>query len=389
MQDSYKELLDDSLVIELVDSEVNWIDCHKEINEFLHLKPLWKRYKFTIDNTPLQERSDKFKDDYYRLHHEAHWNWIKNLVTENESWKDKKILIKDVSSKHDPIRGYFKHLKDLSLYIKNNRRELNITDNDLQDLRNRREELTLTANSLHSLIMNDWGRDHEDLGGKLITNPETGIIPTGKYYSKFYLSKLWGILDKYCDAKISGSDYSHHSAKYFTTSKGEEVYVTKSFLNLLYDIFETRRSTFDDIIKYLEPNVPAPPATEQPTKTKESETDLTDDQSIIYNHIKHLKEKNPYKEKIMTDENFNQLFNDLCYLVENNSVPEIKKPLSEIGVSNQSIIYTVRLIHKDLFTTTKIRPSFIEFLQKYFQQLGEIDNMLIAFSKQPPKKYPY
>lgn len=253
--DNYKELLDDSLVIELVDGEVNWIDVHKEINEFLHLKPLWKRYKFTIDNTPLQERVDRFKDIYYWLHHEVNWNRIKNFVIENESWKDKKILIKDVSSKHDTIREYYKHLKNLSLYIKNNRRELNITDNDLQDLKKRREELNFIANSLDSLIWNEWGRDHEHFGGEYMTYTEKNIVSNDMYFPKFYLSKLWGILDKYCDVKNEGSDCSHHSATYFTTSKGEQVYITARFLNLLQNIFEKRRSTFDDIIQYLEPTV--------------------------------------------------------------------------------------------------------------------------------------
>lgn len=128
---------------------------------------------------------------------------------------------------------------------------------------------------------------------------------------------------------------------------------------------------------------------EKLTNTKESETDLTEDQTIIHNHVKHLGGDNSNREKIMTTENFNLLFKDLCYLVQNDSLPEITKPLPQMGVSNQSIIYTVRLIHKDIFTTTKVRPSFIEFLQKYFQQLSNVENMKVAFSKKMPKKYPY
>jgi hypothetical protein len=125
------------------------------------------------------------------------------------------------------------------------------------------------------------------------------------------------------------------------------------------------------------------------TNTKESENNLTEDQTIIYNHIEHLKGNNSNREGIMTTENFNLLFKDLCYLVKNDSLPEITKPLPQMGVSNQSIIYTVRLIHKDIFTTTKIKPSFIEFLQRYFQQLSNMENMKVAFSKKMPKKYPY
>jgi hypothetical protein len=387
MQDSYKELLNDSLVIELVDSEVNWIDYHKQINEFCRVKPLGKHYRFTIDNTTFKERVERCNDHDFYLN--ACCKRHIRFMREYRYWRDKKILIKDISSKHDTIKQYGTYLKNLSLIIRNNRRELNITDNDLQDLRKRRDELTFIANSLDSLIWNDWGRYHEYLGGEYITYTEKGIRPTGLYFSKFNLPKLWSILESYCEVKNLGGDYSHSSATYFITNQGEQVYITAGFLNCLKDIFDLRRSTFDKIIQQLEPITTTPPATAQPTNTKESETDLTDDQKIIYNHIEHLKGDNQNREKIMTDENFNQLFNDLCYLVENNEVPEIKKPLSQIGVSNQSIIYTVRLIHKDLFTTTKIRPSFIEFLQKYFQQLCNMENMQVAFSKRPPKKYPY
>lgn len=123
------------------------------------------------------------------------------------------------------------------------------------------------------------------------------------------------------------------------------------------------------------------------TSTKQA--DLTDNQKVVLKHIEHLKGQNAMKEKIMSDADFERLFKDLCYLIENNALPTISNPLAQIGVSNQSIIYTLRLIHQELFTTNKIRPSFVEFLQKYFAQLSDIGNMQVTFSKKAPKNYPF
>jgi len=130
---------------------------------------------------------------------------------------------------------------------------------------------------------------------------------------------------------------------------------------------------------------PLPPATQQ----KGFDFGLTEEQKAIYKHIEHLKGVNHSKDKIMSDANFERLLNDLYYLVEKDSLPTFEKPLPQIGVSNNSLIYTFRLIHKELFTTKKIRESFIYFLQKYFSQLSEIEQMKVAFSKKPPKNYPF
>lgn len=101
-----------------------------------------------------------------------------------------------------------------------------------------------------------------------------GIIPKGKYNPKFHVSKLWSILNQYCKVKNVGYDceIENHFGACFITNEGEKVYITGGFLNLLEKIFELRRSTFDEIIQHLEPNIPATgdtPATEQPTNTKE------------------------------------------------------------------------------------------------------------------------
>lgn len=113
------------------------------------------------------------------------------------------------------------------------------------------------------------------------------------------------------------------------------------------------------------------------------------DREIILKHIKHLKGLNSFKVKIMTDKEFERLFSDLCYLVENDELPSFDAPMRQIGVTNASLIYTFREIHKEIFTTKKIKDSFIEFLEKYFAQLANYESMRVAFSKKKPKLYPF
>lgn len=114
-----------------------------------------------------------------------------------------------------------------------------------------------------------------------------------------------------------------------------------------------------------------------------------ENQKIIYTHIKHLEGFNNFKEKIMDKNDFRKLFHDICYLVNYDKVPVIKKPLKQIIISNQSLIYTFRLIHKDIFTTSKIKDSFHEFLKKYFLQLNNRENIRGDLSKKAPKNYPF
>lgn len=214
MQDSYNELINDVSVIKLIDCEVNWIDFHKEINAFCNVT-------------------------------QEEYNY----------WKDKKILIKDVSCNDDTVIKYSIYLENLRLNIKNNRRELNITDTDLQDLRDKREELNFITNSIKSIIWDDWGRDHEHYGGKWINYAEKGTTPKGKYNPKFNVSKLFSIFRGKCKVENVGGDYesSNYFATNFIANEGEKVYITGGFLELLKDIFYLRLTTLDNVIKELEP----------------------------------------------------------------------------------------------------------------------------------------
>ena len=214
MQDSYKELINEVLVIELIDCEVDWIDWYKQINAFCNVK------------------SDEY--DY---------------------WKDRKILIKDVASKYDPI-DHCVYLQDLSLFI---------TDYNLQDLIRRKGSLNVITNSLGSLIDDDWGRDHEHFGGEYYTYTEKGIVPQNGYLCKFNLQKLFSIIRSGCMIKNEGSSYDNNSynATSFYTNEGKKVYVTAGFLYLLQSIFKVREDALDVAIQRLTIKSAAPKEIEQ------------------------------------------------------------------------------------------------------------------------------
>lgn len=100
-------------------------------------------------------------------------------------------------------------------------------------------------------------------------------------------------------------------------------------------------------------------------------------------HCQFLKGVNHIKEKIMSDKEYETLIKHVSYLIKYDKVPTITKPQKAINLSNQHLIHTFYLIHKEMFTTLKIRDSFLVFLKKYFVQLSNISDIRTAFSKKP------
>jgi hypothetical protein len=217
MQDSYKELINDCLEIELIDNEVNWVHFYKQINDFCH---------------------------------------VKNSDATFENWKDEKILIKDVSAKHGTIQEYGTYLRNLATSVVRRRKELDITDRDLQDLKSTRDKLIITQKALSNLI-DDWGRDHEYLGGNYIRYHDNSVQSADNYKFKFRVYNLRNILVYSCIVKNENEqkDYSADRlfATNFTTNGGREVFITCDFLSLLETIFVFRLNAHNSIIEQLEP----------------------------------------------------------------------------------------------------------------------------------------
>lgn len=138
-----------------------------------------------------------------------------------------------------------------------------------------------------------------------------------------------------------------------------------------------------------QPQQNSPNSNSQNTQIKLSDKKEIEEPNSWIKHLEFLKGENNSKEKIMEDDDYNTLISKIEFLIKNNKVPPFDKPQKKINISNQSLIYTFRLLHKELYGTSKIKDFFIDFLKIYFLQLSNYNSLREQFSKQKPKLYPF
>ena len=95
---------------------------------------------------------------------------------------------------------------------------------------------------------------------------------------------------------------------------------------------------------------------------------------------------NIHREKIMSDQNFDRMINYTFHLIETDNVlPNIKK-IPQVGVSNEFVRYTYYSIHKAIYGTRRIHPSWVTFLHEVFTQFSntKAETTRTKFSKKPP-----
>jgi len=92
------------------------------------------------------------------------------------------------------------------------------------------------------------------------------------------------------------------------------------------------------------------------------------------------------QENIMSAENFNRMINYTFHLIETDDIPPDIKTIPQIGVSNEFVRYSYYCIHKVLYGTHRIHPSWIEFLHAIFTQFSNTspNTTRTKFSKKPP-----
>jgi len=92
------------------------------------------------------------------------------------------------------------------------------------------------------------------------------------------------------------------------------------------------------------------------------------------------------QEKIMSADNFSRMINYTFHLIETDDIPPNIKKIPQVGVSNEFIRYTYYSIHKALYGTHRIHPSWIEFLHAVFTQFSNTNpsTTRTKFSKKPP-----
>jgi len=110
----------------------------------------------------------------------------------------------------------------------------------------------------------------------------------------------------------------------------------------------------------------------------------------IDKHLGYFRTSTPKGEIIMANEQYTKLKNYVSLLVMNEEVPFIESPFEKLDVTNQTIVYSFYLLHKELFGTKRIKDFIIEFMPKAFSQLqGYTTSTLKTKFSVKPKCYPY
>lgn len=88
--------------------------------------------------------------------------------------------------------------------------------------------------------------------------------------------------------------------------------------------------------------------------------------------ISHLKPLSGYwnGEKIMSNQHFDSLVDNVKYLIDNKKLPVIKNKIPNCNISNQFIMKTFSLLTKELYEK-KRNPLFYELIKKSFNQFKD------------------
>lgn len=116
--------------------------------------------------------------------------------------------------------------------------------------------------------------------------------------------------------------------------------------------------------------------------------DINKEVQAALTSIKWLSGVNPQKQKIMSENEFKRLKDYTEHLIRQEAIPDNIQPIQQTNISNEHIRYTFYLIHKDLYTTTRKRHYFIDFLHTVFAQFQHTqkDTTWRKFSN-APKSY--
>lgn len=103
---------------------------------------------------------------------------------------------------------------------------------------------------------------------------------------------------------------------------------------------------------------------------------------IIIEVLGYLKGYNERQEKIMNDDDFKELILRTSHLVHTGEVPSVDKKL-KLDITAELLRCTYWVLHKELFTTKRIRFEFITFLQQNFQLFKDSteESIKSAFSR--------
>ncbi|GAB1858010.1 hypothetical protein MHTCC0001_28470 [Flavobacteriaceae bacterium MHTCC 0001] len=87
----------------------------------------------------------------------------------------------------------------------------------------------------------------------------------------------------------------------------------------------------------------------------------------IYSVLKYMDGKNEKQEIILSHDDFNKLIEYANYLVDKEKVPKIEAQL-EPKITFELLRFTFWVLHKELYSTKRIKPHFYKFVKELFVQ---------------------
>ncbi|ATA89583.1 hypothetical protein CGC58_07475 [Capnocytophaga stomatis] len=85
----------------------------------------------------------------------------------------------------------------------------------------------------------------------------------------------------------------------------------------------------------------------------------------------YMKGQNQAREIILSEADFNLLIQYTIHLVKKGEIPEIETQLSP-NIHQRLLAFSFWVLHKELYTTTRIKPHFISFLKNIFSNFENV-----------------
>ncbi|MBY0425203.1 MAG: hypothetical protein K2Q22_06170 [Cytophagales bacterium] len=121
------------------------------------------------------------------------------------------------------------------------------------------------------------------------------------------------------------------------------------------------------------------------TPVKQVQGNIYEMKKVAEKYLAYLHGNNLQKTKIMQNNDYERLLEYTFHLIENETLPENIKKISQLNIPSGYIRYTYYLIHKELYTTKAIKTQWIDFLQQVFVEFKDTDWQTIKtkFSTKP------
>jgi hypothetical protein len=90
----------------------------------------------------------------------------------------------------------------------------------------------------------------------------------------------------------------------------------------------------------------------------------------INEHLGFLKGRNPRnKQDISLPAQHDQIVRSTAYFMETGKLPDKLNPVAKLNITNESLVYTFRQLHKAIYPKGKLPYAFFSFLSGMFAQL--------------------